>query len=165
MAYGHGCCKRSPRPGEGNPKDGAHVLALCTTPCQLAFFVALALQQHGQQPALCKGSGLIFSSCNLSILPCPKDSLIYIVGEYGLGVFSERLTVSCLANPRLGTVANDVQHPDRVEPNGNCPTCDSYELRLAELLGLSHQTKSAIPSVAASEALREIAWESNRQFA
>jgi hypothetical protein len=27
------------------------------------------------------------------------------------------------------------QHPDWVEPNGDCPTCDSYELRLAELLG------------------------------
>jgi hypothetical protein len=24
---------------------------------QLAYFVALALQQHGQQPALCKGRG------------------------------------------------------------------------------------------------------------
>jgi hypothetical protein len=24
-----------------------------------------------------------------------------------------------------------VQHPDWVEPNGNCPTCDSYESRLA----------------------------------
>ena len=30
-----------------------------------------------------------------------------------------------------------VQHPDWVEPNGNCPTCDSYESRLADLLGLS----------------------------
>ena len=29
-----------------------------------------------------------------------------------------------------------VQHPDWVEPNGNCPTCESYESRLAELLGL-----------------------------
>ncbi len=57
------------------------------------------------------------------------------------------------------------QHPDWVEPNGKCPTCDSYESRLAELLGLSHRTCSAIPSVAASEALREIAWESDPQFA
>ena len=30
-----------------------------------------------------------------------------------------------------------VQHPEWVEPNGNCPTCESYESRLAELLGLS----------------------------
>ena len=30
-----------------------------------------------------------------------------------------------------------VQHPEWVKPNGDCPTCDSYELRLAELLGLS----------------------------
>jgi hypothetical protein len=26
-----------------------------------------------------------------------------------------------------------VQHPEWVEPNGNSPTCDSYESRLAEL--------------------------------
>src|ERR1700693_2384883 len=57
------------------------------------------------------------------------------------------------------------QHPDWVEANGSCPTCDSHESLLAELLGLSHQTTSAIPSVAASEAIREIAWESDRQFA
>jgi len=30
-----------------------------------------------------------------------------------------------------------VQHPDWIEPIGNCPTCESYEFRLAELLGLS----------------------------
>jgi hypothetical protein len=30
-----------------------------------------------------------------------------------------------------------VQHPDWVEPNGDCPACESYESRLAELLGLS----------------------------
>ena len=27
-----------------------------------------------------------------------------------------------------------VQHPDWIEPNGNCPTCDAYESRLADLL-------------------------------
>ena len=27
-----------------------------------------------------------------------------------------------------------IQHPEWVEPNGGCPTCDSYESRLAELL-------------------------------
>jgi hypothetical protein len=32
-----------------------------------------------------------------------------------------------------------VQHPEWIEPNGNCPTCDSYELRLAELLGLTRR--------------------------
>ena len=30
-----------------------------------------------------------------------------------------------------------VQHPEWIEPNGECPTCESYESRLAELLGLS----------------------------
>jgi hypothetical protein len=37
------------------------------------------------------------------------------------------------------------QHPDWVKPNGDCPTCDSYEARLAELLGFfsSNERKSA----------------------
>jgi hypothetical protein len=29
------------------------------------------------------------------------------------------------------------EHPEWVKPNGDCPTCDSYESRLAELLGLA----------------------------
>jgi hypothetical protein len=28
-----------------------------------------------------------------------------------------------------------VQHPEWVDPNGDCPTCESYESRLAESLG------------------------------
>ena len=30
-----------------------------------------------------------------------------------------------------------VEHPEWLKPNGDCPTCESYESRLAELLGLS----------------------------
>ena len=30
-----------------------------------------------------------------------------------------------------------IEHPEWVKPNGDCPTCESYESRLAELLGLS----------------------------
>jgi len=33
-----------------------------------------------------------------------------------------------------------VQHPEWVEPNGECPTCDSYESRLAELLVISQRS-------------------------
>ena len=33
-----------------------------------------------------------------------------------------------------------IQHPEWVEPSGNCPECDSYELRLAELLGLTQRS-------------------------
>ena len=29
------------------------------------------------------------------------------------------------------------EHPEWVEPNGDCPVCEAYESRLAELLGLS----------------------------
>ena len=47
--------ERAVWPSEGIPKGGAHVPALCTTPGQLDYFVALALQQHTQQSALCKG--------------------------------------------------------------------------------------------------------------
>ena len=35
-----------------------------------------------------------------------------------------------------------VEHPEWVEPNGDCPTCESYEARLAELLGLSSPHKN-----------------------
>jgi hypothetical protein len=28
------------------------------------------------------------------------------------------------------------QHPEWIEPTGDCPTCESYESRPAELLGL-----------------------------
>jgi len=33
------------------------------------------------------------------------------------------------------------EHPEWVEPNGDCPTCESYESRLAELLGFSSPNK------------------------
>jgi len=29
------------------------------------------------------------------------------------------------------------EHPEWVQPNGECPMCETYESRLAELLGLS----------------------------
>jgi hypothetical protein len=43
------------KPTEDTPKDCTRLLALCSTPGQLNHFVALALQQHGQQSALRKG--------------------------------------------------------------------------------------------------------------
>lgn len=36
------------------------------------------------------------------------------------------------------------QHPEWVEPSGECPTCDSYELRLAELLNLFSSNEDRI---------------------
>jgi hypothetical protein len=88
-----------------------------------------------------------------------------MVGECGLGVFSERLTVSCLADSSLGTVANDVQHPNWSSQTVIVPPVNPYESRVAELLRLFHRTNSAILTVAASEGLREIAWESDLRFA
>ena len=35
-----------------------------------------------------------------------------------------------------------VQHPEWVQPDGNCPTCESYELRLAELLGVNRSANA-----------------------
>jgi len=49
--------ERAPRPSEGSPKGGMHLLAVCTAPGQLEYFVALALQQHGQQSTLREGRG------------------------------------------------------------------------------------------------------------
>ena len=33
-----------------------------------------------------------------------------------------------------------IQHPEWVEPNGNCPMCDAYEVRLAELFGIAQRS-------------------------
>ena len=33
--------------------------------------------------------------------------------------------------------ALSVQHPDWIEPDGDCPTCESYESRLAKLLAFA----------------------------
>ena len=40
------------------------------------------------------------------------------------------------------------QHPKWIEPDGDCPTCESYESRFAELLELfeSHERKSIASS-------------------
>jgi hypothetical protein len=41
-----------------------------------------------------------------------------------------------------------IQHPEWVQPNGECPTCDSYEARLVELLDTLTRSASS-ESVAA----------------
>jgi hypothetical protein len=33
------------------------------------------------------------------------------------------------------------EHPEWIEPDGECPTCEAYESRLAELLGLASSTE------------------------
>jgi hypothetical protein len=33
------------------------------------------------------------------------------------------------------------EHPEWIQSNGDCPTCESYEARLAELLRLSSETE------------------------
>jgi hypothetical protein len=48
--------ERAVRPGEGIPKGGTRVLAVCTLG-QPDYFAALALEQHGKQSALRKGLG------------------------------------------------------------------------------------------------------------
>ena len=35
-----------------------------------------------------------------------------------------------------------IQHPEWVQPNGECPICDSYETRLIELLDTFKRTRS-----------------------
>ena len=49
--------ERAVRPSEGTPKGGTHLLSVCATPRQQDYFIALALQQHGQQSTLRKGRG------------------------------------------------------------------------------------------------------------
>jgi hypothetical protein len=50
-----------------------------------------------------------------------------------------------------------IQHPDWVEPNGDCPTCDSYESRLAELLGLTQRSNAVQMDQSSSEMSHAVA--------
>ena len=43
---------------------------------------------------------------------------------------------------RLSAMDLRIQHPEWVEPNGECPMCDSYEARLIELLDTFTRTGS-----------------------
>jgi hypothetical protein len=44
-----------------------------------------------------------------------------------------------------------IQHPDWVAADGNCPTCDAYESRLAELLRLAERSHTAVTGEIRSE--------------
>jgi len=41
------------------------------------------------------------------------------------------------------------QHPEWVQPGGDCPTCDSYESRLAELLTQTFRSQPQRDPIAA----------------
>jgi hypothetical protein len=58
------------------------------------------------------------------------------------------------------------QHPEWIEADGNSPTCDSYESRLAELLTLSLATEACTRSneVAVSRSKYSISASSTRQY-
>ena len=49
------------------------------------------------------------------------------------------------------------QHPEWIEPNGECPICDFYEARLAQLLEGYAQSASDESAVAVHRALNEAA--------
>ena len=50
-------------------------------------------------------------------------------------------------------IRNDLrlQHPEWIQPNGQCPMCDSYEARLIELLDASIPGESTDDLVAVSD--------------
>jgi hypothetical protein len=48
-----------------------------------------------------------------------------------------------------------IQHPEWVEPNGECPICDSYEVRLVELLDALTQRGSNESIAATHRALEQ----------
>jgi hypothetical protein len=53
----------------------------------------------------------------------------------------------------LQQIRNDLrlQHPEWIQPNGQCPMCDSYEARLIELLDASIPGESNDDLVAVSD--------------
>jgi hypothetical protein len=53
----------------------------------------------------------------------------------------------------LQQIRNDLrtQHPEWIAPNGQCPTCDSYEARLMELLAGPNNVDPMTPTLAGTE--------------
>jgi len=49
------------------------------------------------------------------------------------------------------------QHPEWIQPDGDCPTCDFYEARLAELLESYARSSSNESAVAVHRAMQEAA--------
>ena len=76
------CGECTARPSEGTPNGGTHVLAVYATLGQLDYFVALALQQHGQQAALRKGRGhnSLFSLSDMDNLPRFRGLCLWDLG-------------------------------------------------------------------------------------
>ena len=63
-----------------------------------------------------------------------------------LTLFSMKMNASEAVQPyvRLQQQIHEAlrkEHPEWVEPNGDCPMCEAYESRLAELLALSAATE------------------------
>jgi hypothetical protein len=54
---------------------------------------------------------------------------------------SDEITASYVQLQQQIHDALRAQHPEWIEPTGDCPTCESYESRLAELLGLVSSTE------------------------
>ena len=54
-----------------------------------------------------------------------------------------------------------IQHPEWVEANGECPTCDAYEARLTELLD-TLTLRGSNESIAATRRVLEQGTELNR---
>ena len=52
-------------------------------------------------------------------------------------------------------IRNDLrlQHPDWIQPNGQCPMCDSYEARLIELLSIPGESKGNTVAVSHARTL------------
>jgi hypothetical protein len=55
---------------------------------------------------------------------------------------THNVVTSSEQNPAYAELQNQMhdalreQHPEWVQPNGDCPTCESYEARFAELLNI-----------------------------
>src|SRR5260370_38819343 len=95
------------RPSEDTPNGGTHVLAVCAPLGQLNYFVALALQQHGEQYALRKGRGHnVVSFC----FPCPKD------GKFSQGFRSTRAA---------GSQRRDLTNQRKLGLYSSCARCNN----------------------------------------
>ena len=95
----------------------------------------------GQVPYLERGRASHLASGNGKSHPCVLAAVCLLVMLFGMNTkASQTVPDDVQAYVQLQQQMHEAllrEHPEWVEPNGDCPRCEAYESRFAELLGLS----------------------------
>jgi len=85
----------------------------------------------------------------VGVFGAPESVATHVAGSYSDDTFAA-------LQPKIHNDLRE-QHSEWVESNGDCPMCDSYEARLAQLLEVYAQTGSDESAAAVHRAIQEAA--------